>query len=113
MGDFEELTLTVISRSILRFRIIDDLVKSQISIEFVIPAKAGIQLIQAVLDPGVRRGDVPSVFLRVHQCSKPDLFEFGVLNFGFVSSAVADRYSDFVFFYALFGFRLCRVRRLK
>ena len=45
----------------------DDLVKSQISIEFVIPAKAGIQLIQAVLDPGFRRGDDPSDFLRIHQ----------------------------------------------
>jgi hypothetical protein len=46
---------------------IDDLVKSRNSIEFVIPAKAGIQLFQDVLDPGFRRGDAPRDFLRVHQ----------------------------------------------
>ncbi|HEX7372030.1 MAG TPA: hypothetical protein VF372_04370, partial [Thermodesulfobacteriota bacterium] len=45
----------------------DDLVKSRNSIEFVIPAKAGIQLFQDVLDPGFRRGDAPRDFLRVHQ----------------------------------------------
>ena len=35
----------------------DELVKSRNSMEFVIPAKAGIQLFQDVLDPGFRRGD--------------------------------------------------------
>jgi hypothetical protein len=48
---------------------IDELVKSRNSIEFVIPAKAGIQLFQDVLDPGFRRGDAPSDFLRDHQYS--------------------------------------------
>jgi hypothetical protein len=33
---------------------------------FVIPAKAGIQLFQDVLDPGFRRGDAPRDFLRDH-----------------------------------------------
>jgi hypothetical protein len=33
----------------------------------VIPAKAGIQLIHEVLDPGVRRGDGQRDFLRTHQ----------------------------------------------
>jgi hypothetical protein len=46
---------------------IDELVKSRNSIEFVIPAKAGIQLIQDVLDPGFRRGDAPREFLQDHQ----------------------------------------------
>ena len=46
---------------------IDEFVKSRNSIEFVIPAKAGIQLFQAVLDPGFRLGDDPRDFLRVHQ----------------------------------------------
>jgi hypothetical protein len=46
---------------------IDGFVKSRNSIEFVIPAKAGIQLFQDVLDPGFRRGDAPSDFLREHQ----------------------------------------------
>jgi hypothetical protein len=45
----------------------DELVKSRNSIEFVIPAKAGIQLFQDVLDPGFRRGDDPNDFLRDHQ----------------------------------------------
>jgi hypothetical protein len=45
----------------------DELVKSRNSIEFVIPAKAGIQLFQDVLDPGFRRGDDPKDFLRDHQ----------------------------------------------
>ncbi|MCX5917936.1 MAG: hypothetical protein NTX30_14820, partial [Deltaproteobacteria bacterium] len=44
----------------------DELVKSRNSIEFVIPAKAGIQLFQDVLDPGFRRGDAPRDFLRDH-----------------------------------------------
>jgi hypothetical protein len=45
---------------------LDELVKSRISIKFVIPAKAGIQLFQDVLDPGFRRGDNPRDFLRDH-----------------------------------------------
>jgi hypothetical protein len=44
----------------------DELVKSRNSIEFVIPAKAGIQLFQDILDPGFRRGDAPRDFLRDH-----------------------------------------------
>jgi hypothetical protein len=48
----------------------DNLVKSRNSIEFVIPAKAGIQLFQDVLDPGFRRGDAPRDFLRLHQILK-------------------------------------------
>jgi hypothetical protein len=46
--------------------IFDDFVKSQNSIEFAIPAKAGIQLFQDVLDPGLRRGDDPKDFSRNH-----------------------------------------------
>ena len=46
---------------------VDELVKSQNSIEYVIPAKAGIQLFQGLLDPGFRRGDEPKDFLRNHQ----------------------------------------------
>jgi len=46
----------------------DDLIKSRNSIEFVIPAKAGIQLFQGVLDPGFHRGDGLFDFLRSHQC---------------------------------------------
>jgi hypothetical protein len=45
----------------------DDLVKSQKVAFSVIPAKAGIQLFQVVLDPGFRRGDDPRDFLRDHQ----------------------------------------------
>jgi hypothetical protein len=44
----------------------DELVKSRNSMEFVIPAKAGIQLFQDVLDPGFRRGDASGDFLRYH-----------------------------------------------
>ena len=36
---------------------LDDLVKSRKSLLFVIPAKAGIQEYQQVLDPGFRRGE--------------------------------------------------------
>jgi len=53
---------------------IDELVKSRNSIEFVIPAKAGIQLFQDVLDPGFRRGDDWRDFLRVHQTLNSKLF---------------------------------------
>jgi hypothetical protein len=45
----------------------DDLVKSRNPEDFVIPAKAGIQLFQDVLDPGFRRGDGLFDFLRNHQ----------------------------------------------
>jgi len=44
---------------------IDELVKSRNSIEFVIPAKAGIQLFQDVPDPGFRRGDAPRDFYEI------------------------------------------------
>ncbi len=77
---------------------VDDLVKSCNSLEFVIPAKAGIQLFQDVLDPGFRRGDAPKDFLRDHQNSKRG----GFRNFGhwyffeFVSSR-ASRDSIFEF----------------
>jgi len=50
--------------SSLRF---DEFVKSRNPIIFVIPAKAGIQLFQDVLDPGFRRGDDDWDFLRDHQ----------------------------------------------
>jgi hypothetical protein len=46
---------------------IDGLVKSQKVAFSVIPAKAGIQLFQGVLDPGFRRGDDQKDFLRDHQ----------------------------------------------
>jgi hypothetical protein len=43
----------------------------------VIPAKAGIQLFQVVLDPGFRRGDDPRDFLRDHQnCLRYSLLRF-------------------------------------
>jgi hypothetical protein len=45
----------------------DELVKSPKALFSVIPAKAGIQLFQDVLDPGFRRGDDAEVFLRDHQ----------------------------------------------
>jgi hypothetical protein len=56
---------------------IDELVKSRNSIVFVIPAKAGIQLFQDVLDPGFRRGDAPRDFLRDHQDSYPEFLDRG------------------------------------
>jgi hypothetical protein len=45
----------------------DDLTKSRIPIKFVIPAEAGIQFFQDILDPGFRRGDNPGGFLRDSQ----------------------------------------------
>jgi len=45
----------------------DELAKNPNPIKFVIPAKAGIQLFQDVLDPGFRRGDAPRDFLRSQQ----------------------------------------------
>jgi hypothetical protein len=54
---------------------LDGLAKSQKMRFYVIPAKAnqrrslaGIPEKQALLDPGVRRGDGFDEFLRVHQC---------------------------------------------
>jgi hypothetical protein len=44
--------------------IIDELAKSRKTPFFVIPAEAGIQPNQVVLDPGVRRGDGLGDFLR-------------------------------------------------
>jgi hypothetical protein len=45
----------------------DDLVKSRQSPFSVIPAKAGIQEKQGLLDPGFRRGDGFDDFLRTHE----------------------------------------------
>jgi hypothetical protein len=45
----------------------NELIKNRNSIKFVIPAKAGIQLFQDILDPGFRRGDASRDFLRDHQ----------------------------------------------
>jgi hypothetical protein len=44
----------------------DGFVRSQQTPLFVIPAKAGIQEFQEVLDPGFRRGDGSGDFSRVH-----------------------------------------------
>jgi len=49
----------------------DELVKSQKIASPVIPAKAGIQEKQALLDPGFRRGDGFDDFLRTHQVLPP------------------------------------------
>jgi hypothetical protein len=46
---------------------IDEFVKSQKPGFSVIPAKAGIQLFQHILDPDFRRGDDLRDFLRDHQ----------------------------------------------
>jgi hypothetical protein len=43
---------------------VDGLAKTLIFLFSVIPAEAGIQLSQGVLDPGVRRGDGLKDFLR-------------------------------------------------
>jgi hypothetical protein len=48
---------------------VDGLVRSQKTSSSVIPAEAGIQEYQEVLDPGFRRGDSLEDFLRVYQCS--------------------------------------------
>jgi hypothetical protein len=50
--------------------IIDGLVKSLERPNSVIPAKAGIQSFQGVLDPGFRRGDGLFDFLRDHHYCK-------------------------------------------
>jgi len=46
---------------------VDAFVKSRKTPFSVIPAEAGIQQKQAVLDPGFRRGDGLGDFLRTHQ----------------------------------------------
>jgi hypothetical protein len=46
---------------------LDDFVKSRSIPYSVIPAEAGIHSFQAVLDPGVRRGDDMQGLLRLHQ----------------------------------------------
>jgi hypothetical protein len=46
---------------------LDEFAKILIFLFSVIPAKAGIQLFQGVLDPGVRRGDGLKDFLRARQ----------------------------------------------
>jgi len=48
----------------------DAFVKSPKALLFVIPAKAGIQEIQGILDPGFRRGDDGGHFLRDRQEKK-------------------------------------------
>jgi hypothetical protein len=54
--------------SLFRYRPnLDGLVKNLKMPFSVIPAKAGIQLFQDVLDPGFRRGDASRDFLRDHQ----------------------------------------------
>ena len=52
---------------VFRLLIFDGFVKSPFCPIFVIPAKAGIQLIQIVLDSCLRRSDGFSDFLRDHQ----------------------------------------------
>ena len=54
----------------------DHLVKSRKPIEFVIPAKAGIQSFQDVLDPDFLRDDDPIDLLRVHRCSSMLFMQF-------------------------------------
>jgi hypothetical protein len=46
---------------------IDELVKTQETLSPVIPAEAGIQEYQELLDPGFRRGDALEDFLRSRQ----------------------------------------------
>jgi hypothetical protein len=54
-------------RIFIKSKKIDELVISRWIPFSVIPAEAGIQSFQAVLDPGVRRGDDMKDFLRLHQ----------------------------------------------
>jgi len=46
---------------------LDELVKSLKSVFFVIPAEAGIQYFQQVIDSGFRRSDDVSDFFRSHE----------------------------------------------
>jgi hypothetical protein len=55
---------------------IDELVKSRFIPFPVIPAEAGIQSFQAVLDPGVRRGDGFGYLLRARQNCLPPKHPF-------------------------------------
>jgi hypothetical protein len=52
---------------------IDEFVKNPKMLSPVIPAKAGIQEKQGLLDPGFRRGDGVDGFLRSHQDSSADV----------------------------------------
>jgi hypothetical protein len=58
----------------------DVFVKSRNSVEFVIPAKAGIQLFQKALDPGFRRGDASRDFLRDHQRWQKKIFRLAFIS---------------------------------
>jgi len=60
----------------------DTFVKSQKVPFSVIPAKAGIQEKQGLLDPGFRRGDGSNDFLRSHQIW---VFSFGIPLLSFFS----------------------------
>ena len=55
----------------------DELVKSQKTPFSVIPAEAGIQEYQELLDPGFRRGDGVEDFLRNQQVSKEGMKTMG------------------------------------
>jgi hypothetical protein len=64
------LSLLTASYEAVKF---DAFVKSRISVFSVIPAEAGIQEYQGLLDPGFRRGDGLGDFLRVRQdCLESD-----------------------------------------
>ena len=76
----------------------DDLVKSHNFIEFVIPAKAGIQLFQDVLDSGFRRGDDPRDFLRNHHLSS-----FGFSRLPKIFSSSSTRFSKAERFFLISG----------
>jgi hypothetical protein len=54
------------ARWIIAESIYDELLKSQNYIKLVIPAKAGIQSFQDVLDFGFRLGDIPKGLLQKH-----------------------------------------------
>jgi hypothetical protein len=56
-------------RAFCEFIKIDGVAKSRKMLSPVIPAEAGIQFFQGLLDPGFRRGDGLEGFLRVHQNS--------------------------------------------
>jgi hypothetical protein len=52
--------------AVLKITFLDGFAKSPFCSLVVIPAKAGIQLFQDILEPGFRRGDDWRDFLRVH-----------------------------------------------
>ena len=66
-ADIRPQTSDRADKNLFSFYNLDGLAKSQKVGFSVIPAKAGIQLFEDVLDPGFRRGDDPRDFLRVHQ----------------------------------------------